>query len=300
MYPLLSSLFLFVCGFLTLIGLIFNGFVVIINCIWWLQCKKIQTVDIIITSLGLARFFLLVTEIFNVNFLILIPLESKTKPIAETFLALSEFLTFCSIWFATLLCVFYCVKITSYNYRLFIYVKLNISSMFPWLYLVSVAASFITSVPSLLSALQFHIVYFTNDFSNTSEEEIHVNINMIDQFATDIIGSSLPLPIFCLAISLLIRSLWNHTRNMTSKDSGFHNPDIEAHFSAVKNLLSFLFFHILYFVAVNLWSFVIETKSEMWLSVLYIVYMAYPSLHTVILIFSNIKLKQALVSLSFK
>ncbi|XP_053567026.1 taste receptor type 2 member 40-like [Bombina bombina] len=296
----ISSLILLINGLQILIGLFFNGFIVMINCIWWLLSKKLQTIDIIIASLGLARFCLLFDEMLDLFLKIFIPWKSESNTLLVTLLkTISCFLISCCIWFATLLCVFYCVKITSYNYRLFIYMKLNISRMLPWLYLVSVTASVIFSVPSAFFCLPLLTFNSTNDFENSSEDhsdmEMHYQVEIIIQT----ISSVLPLPIFCFAISLLIRSLWNHTRHMTSKDSGFRNPQLQAHFSAIKNMLSFLFFHIIYFISIILWPLASHTNNDIWLALLSVPYIAYPSLHTIILIFSNIKLKQTLVSITY-
>ncbi|XP_053567024.1 taste receptor type 2 member 3-like [Bombina bombina] len=280
-----------VLGLMTLIGLFFNGFIVIMNWIWWLQSKKLQTIDIIVTSLGLSRFFYLVTSIFNFYYYVFVPRKRQTNSLLDTSGIIVMFQAYCCTWFATLLCVFYCVKITSYNYRLFIYMKLNISRILPWLYIVIVTASIISLLPFVLFDTTIHIINSTTAFSNTSVEGKYIRKTFYGHLISNLAGSVLPLPIFCFAISLLIRSLWTHTRHMTSKDSGFRNPQLQAHFSAIRIMLSFFLLHIIYIIAQCVWPYIHRTENEIWISLLSIPTIMYPSLHTVILISSIIKLK---------
>ncbi|XP_053567022.1 taste receptor type 2 member 40-like [Bombina bombina] len=294
MYFSLSSLLNLIIGLLALTGLFFNGFVVTRNCIWWLQTKKLQTIDIIITSLGLSRFCLIVINIYNIWSHVFWTIANTSLVISASF---TVFISYCSIWFSTLLCVFYCVKITNYNYRLFIYVKQNISRILPWLYLVSVTASLICSLPDSMLFSSLYTVNSTIAFSNSSVDNVNMDINPFGWFKMALVGSFIPLLMFCFAISLLIASLWNHTRHMNRTDSGFRNPQLDAHFSAIKNMLLFLVLYIIYFIPAYMWHFVNPAQNMIWISFFRIVFMVYPSLHTVILIFSNIKLKQALMSI---
>ncbi|XP_059580169.1 taste receptor type 2 member 1-like [Alligator mississippiensis] len=72
------------------------------------------------------------------------------------------YLSTLSLWFATWLAVFYCVKITSFNQPLFLWLKLRFSGLLPWLILGSLLVSLATSLPSV------NFFTLTNKFATSS------------------------------------------------------------------------------------------------------------------------------------
>ncbi|XP_075056555.1 taste receptor type 2 member 39-like [Mixophyes fleayi] len=198
------------------------------------------------------------------------------------------FAEFCSLWWGTVLCVFYCVKITNYSNRLFLRLKMSISRLAPWLLLTSMVVSFLSSLPVLYSAHDMkstHLINGTKNGNITLERKPR-NLEII-KFG----GSFIPFIIFCAAISLLIVSLLKHTRNMSSNVSGFTKPQIVAHTMAIMNMASFLFFYVLFFISSNLIPLTFQLQNPVYVLLCRICYFSNPSLHSVMLIVSNGDLK---------
>uniref|UniRef100_A0A8D2P8U5 Taste receptor type 2 member 40 n=1 Tax=Zosterops lateralis melanops TaxID=1220523 RepID=A0A8D2P8U5_ZOSLA len=61
-------------------------------------------------------------------------------------------------------------------------------------------------------------------------------------------GIGMPLILSVVSSILLIRSLWIHTRRMQNNASGFRDPSLEAHISAIKSVCYFLILYIIYFI----------------------------------------------------
>ncbi|OCT81562.1 hypothetical protein XELAEV_18028385mg [Xenopus laevis] len=239
------------------VGILLNGFIVAANAISWLEMKHIDSIDLILTSLGLSRLGLLIMWVIHVL--------SEVYEHMEILNLMYLFFDFCSLWFGTVLCVFYCVKITNYNHRFFFFVKLRISKMIPWLLFVSVTISIIFCLPSILV------------------ERLEPN-NVTDA------ANTVPFFIFCVAITLLIRSLWKHTRHMAGGETGFGIPQLQAHYNAIKCMMSFMLMYIVYFIG----SMLMVLSNHFLLILLSVIAGSYPSLHSAILILSNRKLRRTL------
>ncbi|KAG9480049.1 hypothetical protein GDO78_011846, partial [Eleutherodactylus coqui] len=190
---------------------------------------------------------------------------------------------FCSLWWGSVLCVFYCVKITNYSNRFFMRLKMKISTMVPWLLLISLVISFISSLPYGWFIYYLPIVNGTNDGI--------MKVNLVNMFIIISTGSVIPSVICCMAIYLIVVSLLRHTRNMNSRDSGFSDAQRDIHLSVIRNMVSFLLLYVLYLVAYVMIPIFIELKNNV--SVSFICLCAYPSLHSVSLIVSNKELKNS-------
>ncbi|XP_075451221.1 taste receptor type 2 member 40-like [Ascaphus truei] len=206
------------------------------------------------------------------------------------------FFTYCSLWFATVLIIFYCVKITNYTHALFIYMKRRISKMVPWMLLASVTTSLIYSLPFIFF---IHTPCHTNStksfLENDSEEDVIARRNNFNQFYLYVAGASVPLSIFCLVDLLLVRSIWIHTRRMNSDGSGLSNPRLDVHFKAVKSMVLFFFLFASFFLVTNL-MILNHSGSNVWNGLGFILLLAYPSLHSIYVICTNKYLKETFVT----
>ncbi|XP_025059030.1 taste receptor type 2 member 40-like [Alligator sinensis] len=205
------------------------------------------------------------------------------------------YLSILSLWFATWLAVFYCVKITSFNQPLFLWLKLRFSGLLPWLILGSLLVSLATSLPSVNV---IHINYLNNSIDNLSR-----NITVVCLYKTNtslsyliltMLGQYSPFVLFFVPSLLLVTSLLRHTKRMGENMSTSRDISAEAHIRAIKALLSFIFLYIFYMLAqfftlTN--KFATSSPYLIWLCIMILA--GYPSGHSVILILSNPKLKEA-------
>ncbi|XP_077341350.1 taste receptor type 2 member 3-like [Lithobates pipiens] len=117
--------------------MILNKFIVLMNCKTWMRNKCLPAGDTIVTSLCLSRWiFQCLTVVYEIFewFLPEVHLGFFNKLIPQGRLLFN----YVSIWLASLLCVYYCMKITNYKHVVFLYLKVRMSSI-----------AFFLTVPSL-------------------------------------------------------------------------------------------------------------------------------------------------------
>ncbi|XP_053316477.1 taste receptor type 2 member 40-like [Spea bombifrons] len=230
------------------IGIALNTFILITSLGLWLKHRNLKTIDLILVCLGMARFLLLISGAVGVSSVLVIHWLYRLNGFLKIFLAFADFANFCSLWFGTLLCVFYCVKITNYNHRLFVQLKMSISRMIPRLLLVSVAFSFVSALPFGLYVYEMPFYNSTNITGDANERQDILVVNYVKGSLFYLAGAAVPLTIFCTTMYVLIRSLKSHLDHMNTMNAGFRNPRLNAHINAIKSMLCFLFFYLISFI----------------------------------------------------
>ncbi|XP_073418040.1 taste receptor type 2 member 40-like [Dendrobates tinctorius] len=259
---------------------------------FFLTCDKILSCLVISRSLSIFN-------VFMVNFLYqFYPWIIQNFVVKAALLTNGIFLHYTDLWFATVLFVFYCVKITSYNWKFFIILKTKISILVPWFLLASLIIAISSSLPF---GLYLYDLSF-QDALNSSEELISENKvskveNLYSQSLIVLAGSYPPFIIFMVANCLLVCSLWMHTRRMRSSGSKFRSPNLECHVSAVKNMSFFLVLQMIYFLYINLlYSGSLRNNAEL-RAVSLIIICSLPFFHSLYMICSCREIKKALVLL---
>ncbi|XP_030414212.1 taste receptor type 2 member 119-like, partial [Gopherus evgoodei] len=202
-----------------------------------------------------------------------------------------------SLWFATWLSVFYCMKIANFSQPLFLWLKRRISGLVPRLLMSSLLVSLVTCLLSVNVIDRKNIGNSTNNLSGNIRVECSHNVNSSSGLTIlHMLGYSFPFFIFVVSAVLLITSLWRHTKRMEKNTNISRDTITDAHVSVIKGLIAFIFFYISYFVATLLFLLNIFAHGSLyfsWFCVL--VAAAYPSGHSVILILGNPKLKMIAV-----
>ncbi|KAG9470487.1 hypothetical protein GDO78_017637 [Eleutherodactylus coqui] len=233
-----------------LVGLTANLIIVVANAMKWKRLKSLQTSDKILTSLAISRGLYFFDIIIPNSMFQFLPWLMENDILLSIISILYLFVFYSSLWIATILCVFYCVRIVTYNYKLFIFLRTRISTMAPWL----IQASLLFS---LISSLAF--VWYGYDF-NKQFASINSTGNMTD-FSEGIMetwfwifaaGYFPPFIIFCAANFLLIHFLLMHTRRMRSNVSHNQSPNLQSHFSALKSMSLFLLLQIMFLTCTSL------------------------------------------------
>ncbi|XP_029470350.1 taste receptor type 2 member 40-like [Rhinatrema bivittatum] len=307
----------------TVLGSVVNAFIVVVNGIDWVKTRHLNSIDVIVTCLGTARFLLLWIVILE-NIFFFNPYLFTVVEFLNAFYAIWAFLDLADIWFAALLCIFYCAKTASLNHPLFIFLKSKIPGSLPWLLLGSMLACLLTSFPL---AWRFYDEYQRNSTTSlSSNNSMITNLSLAwdlskehkDNFTKLLspyiaakrvsaqenkhtylmlelcLGYSLPFFICCVAIVLMIGSLLDHTWRMKDNAMGYCNPSLQVYFTVIKVMLSFLLLCVTNFILLMLiLSEVFPTESP-WNDAMLVVIAAYQSLHSVILILNNSKLRQVL------
>ncbi|KAG6925848.1 taste 2 receptor member 7 [Chelydra serpentina] len=281
MFPLFS-IPLIIIIILVIGGFVGNGFIVVINCLDWIKSRKISSSDMILIPLSTSRCVLQGTLILYIYSLYFSDIR-KLAPLNTACVILWMFVNHASLWFSTCLSVLYCMKIISFTQPLLLRMKQRIYGMVPWLLLGSVLVSSVTSIPLLWT------------LCNNSVADAHLHSPDLFFFLY-IAGSFFPFTISLVSSILLITSLWSHTKKMQQNIASFRDLKADAHINAIKALISFLILYVSSFAAQTVVLLLNRVDNYIWtFEICAIMVAAYPSVHSIILILINSKLKEASV-----
>ncbi|XP_009468696.1 PREDICTED: taste receptor type 2 member 40-like [Nipponia nippon] len=276
------------------VGFIGNGFITAVNIINWMKSKKISSADTILIFLSTSRFILQVTILMYIHSLYFADVF-KLASVYKAFGAVWMFVNHASLWFSTWLYVLYCVKIINVTQWLLLQIKLRIAGMVPWLLLGSLVISSTTSLPLLWITPSTYLCSSTGICRENSTARItdwdssHLYLLLLY-----FVGCFFPLILSVVTSALLITSLWKHTKKMQCYVDTFRDPLIDVHLTAIKSIISFLILYLSSFVAqILLILSTSQSKDVVKVAVSLVVAGAYPSIHSIILIIVNSKLKLA-------
>uniref|UniRef100_A0A8C8ZZU2 Taste receptor type 2 n=1 Tax=Prolemur simus TaxID=1328070 RepID=A0A8C8ZZU2_PROSS len=275
-----------------IVGILGNGFIVLVNGIDWVKSQKISLADSILTSLALSRIIQLWIILFQSFLIVLWPnIYVINKP--RKFLSIfSTLINHIATWFATCLCVFYFFKIASFSHPCFIWLRWRISRVLLVLQLLSLCLLFFIFVlTDTLSGFWVN-VYNKHERNSTLSSDVSTTV----YFNTWIVFSLIYLIPFLLSLTslvLLFLSLMRHIRNLQLNSMGSRDVSTQAHKRAMKMVTSFLLFFIVHVFSIILsgWIFLMPHKplaNFLIMSTSTI----FPSGHSFFLILGNTKLRQ--------
>uniref|UniRef100_A0A670K464 Taste receptor type 2 n=1 Tax=Podarcis muralis TaxID=64176 RepID=A0A670K464_PODMU len=274
-----------------------NGFIIVVNGHRWLQNRKMAPCDFLLTSLSTSRIMLQLTVMMN-NILYNSLPENYTRTFAREIGAFFWFfLSNVSLWCATWLDIFYCVKVTNFPHHLFLWLKLRIDVLVSRLLGMAIIALMLFSVPPTILFLKIRssLCNLSGTLTwNASLSEVCKD----PLFAFRILQFCSMCMSFILSVTasvLFLISLWRHIRNLRKSGSAIKDLSTQVYLNLMKSLLLSLFFGIMYFAALlipmadfYMYGTNLQLVSDLVLSALL-------SAHSVILILSNAKLKVILV-----
>uniref|UniRef100_A0A8C3XC21 Taste receptor type 2 n=1 Tax=Catagonus wagneri TaxID=51154 RepID=A0A8C3XC21_9CETA len=291
-------------GFLVLtaiefiLGMLGNGFIALVNGSSWFKHKRISLSDFIITNLALSRIVLLCILLVDGVLMAFSPKlhdEGIVMQIIDIFWTFTNHL---SIWLATCLSVFYCLKVTSFSHPAFLWLKWRASRVVVWMLL----STLLLACGSAIFMLHEFKVYFVlRGMDGTSNVTELVRKKRDEYKLVHVLGTLWNLPPLMVSLAsyfVFILSLGRHTRQMQQNSTGSGDPSVEAHKRAIRIILSFLFLFLLYFL-----SFLILSSSyflpatKMITRIGEVITMLYPAGHSYVLILGNSKLKQVFVEM---
>ncbi|XP_062068603.1 taste receptor type 2 member 1 [Lepus europaeus] len=267
-----------------LLGIFANGIILVGNGIDVAKERKMAPLALLLSCLAVSRICLqLFLFYMNLFFLSL----TQVSMFVENFVIVL-FTNEVGLWLATWLGVFYCIKIANFHHPLFLWLKMRISRLLPWLVLGSLLCAAISSgICSMQSWMSFEKLLQTFLSKNATNP-----IKEISALSSFFVIGGFPFFIFLVAALLLILSLGRHTWQLRSSTVGTRFPRRSAHVRALLSVLSFLFLYFSHFVVVLLLSSQVFPAGSLMFMLCLLISGAYPSGHSVILILGNSKLKQ--------
>ncbi|XP_054486471.2 taste receptor type 2 member 9-like [Agelaius phoeniceus] len=273
-----------------------NAFIVCVLCIAWVKKKSLNSNEKILLLLGCSRISFLcfawvyhfISKIFP-NFL-------HVQSILQVLASFGTSFNYSNLWVSACLCGFYCIKIANFRNTFFIYLKVKIDRMVPWLLL----GTEILALAMVIVTYVLHETLQKNNITSTCQENFwEVTIRkdkhlFSSHFLAGLVFAASFMVVIFSAVFLLF-SLWRHKRMMET--NSMKDLNMDAHIRAMKSVLSFLVMYSINFVCLIL-SILYTTKKENIMTLLIHIYLyAFPGVHSLILIFSNPKLENALLKI---
>lgn len=256
----------------------------------WIQIKRLSSVEMILTSLGISHFCLQWASVLY-NFGFYFNFNYTFWNIAIIW----EFTNILTFWLTSLLAAFYCVKISSFTHPIFLWLRWRILRLVPWLLLGTLIISCVAVIPSVIRKhLLMQLISMKHLPRNSTWIE---RFNMLDQhfFRPQTMSVLLvPFIVFLASTVLLMASLIQHREQMQQHNSGNCNSSTQAHCTALRSLATFFIVFTSYFLVllIHLVSKLFDKKHWFWLweAILY----AIVSIHSTSLMLSSPTLKKVL------
>uniref|UniRef100_H9GQ40 Taste receptor type 2 n=1 Tax=Anolis carolinensis TaxID=28377 RepID=H9GQ40_ANOCA len=281
---------------ISIVAILGNGFIIVVCGTRWLQARKMIPSDFLLTSLSISRVFLHLT--FGLSYILEVSIGDifMYSSAQEAINFIGMFSSMASLWCASWLNVFYCVKVTNFANRFLLWLKPRINVLSVRLLGMSICSLVVMSVPFFRSYAE------EKEWCNLTRN-LQVNVSKIKACKDlvlifrrfQLIVVSMNFIISMIATILLLTSLWIHIRNMKRSGIGAKDLSAQVHIDVMKPLVFYIFFYLLYFAGMlNLASGYVsifdpmELLSDVLLTI-------FPAAHTIILLLSNPKLKALLV-----
>ncbi|XP_068864504.1 taste receptor type 2 member 9-like [Aphelocoma coerulescens] len=275
-------------------GMWINAFLVCVLCIAWVKKKTLNSNEKILLLLGCSRFCSLCFSWIYSFLSKIYPYFLYVHHILQLVQGAYSFFNCSSLWVSACLCVFYCIKIANFRNRFFIYLKVKIDRIVPWLLLASEIFSLVIGI------LVYNIIdkAVCKNFNFTRQGRFWKAAIRIEEhlypihFLTGFAFSTSFMAVISSAVFLLF-SLWRHKCKMQTNSTNILSVD--AHIKAMKSILSFFIMYSINFMSLIL-TLIYSTKyQEHVMFLLYLIQHAFPGVHSLILIFSNPKLEKTLL-----
>ncbi|KFP75113.1 Taste receptor type 2 member 7, partial [Acanthisitta chloris] len=257
----------------TFAGLWINAFIVSVLCIAWVKEKSLNSSEKILLLLGWFRFWFLCILWVHSFLSMIYPNYLYVHPILQIIEGAGSFSNYSNLWVSASLCVFYCIKIANFRNSFFIYLKVKIDRIVPWLSLC-------------------HNLNFTCQES-VWKTSINAKKHFFPLYFITGLGFSTSFMAVVFSALLLLFSLWRHKRMMQT--NSMKNLSMDAHIKAMKSILSFFIIYSINFIFLILTLiYSINVQNEV-LLIIDAFLPAFPGIHSLILIFSNPKLERILL-----
>ncbi|XP_067321671.1 taste receptor type 2 member 7-like [Anolis sagrei] len=279
-------------GTLFLIGILENGFIVVVNGLQWLQNRKIILCDFLLTSTSIFRFIMQL-DLLLFNVLYYFPEDIPCIYRVDLTFFSWIFSNAISHWCATWLSVFYCVKVANFANPLFLWLKARVNMLVPRLLGLSIAVFIVSCLPSM-------VCYFGRTKWCNLTEPLLENASRREACGTPgiiflpIQISEYVINVFLstIAFILLLVSLWKHTKSLKKSGVGVKDLSTQVHIKVMACLLLWLFFSLLDFVGLIIYANTTLNRLKLEGQLTDLLMSAFSSIHPITLILTNPKLKE--------
>lgn len=272
-------------------GLSGNIFILIVHFLDWLNTHKNNPCDIIINSIGTSNIFLQGAVAFQGISFFIFPEIFSHAWVSTLLIGIMTSLVLSSLWCATCLCFYYCVKIITINRPLFYKLKAKLPKVVPWLIAFSIILSWSSGMPAIWDLYQDISFFPVNITGNLTILIFHHNGDKCNCFfQMSMFLASVAFSIIILTGGGIVTSLCRHMSRMRQKNEGSGRSRIQTHLSATKTVTSLLLLYLFFYITCAILSNPASTKDSTTITVGFIAVACFPTLNSIILIVGNRKL----------
>ncbi|XP_045684943.1 putative taste receptor type 2 member 33 [Phyllostomus hastatus] len=275
------------------VGNFANVFITLVNGIDWVKGQKLSCADGILTALAVSRIGFLSSVLLNWYAIVynLAFYSLEVRIIVHIIWVVSNHF---SLWFVVSLSILYLLKIANFSSLFFLHLKWKAERVVLMLLLGS-----LVFLVCHLPVVMLEVKMGMND--NEGNITWVTNLRHIAHLANMTISTTvyiIPFTMSLMALLLLLFSMWKHLKKMQLSGKGSQDAGTKVHVRAMQTIISFLLLFVVFFVAeiTSVWN------SNSWKinsvhMIFQVVGLLYSSCHSLILIWGNKKLRQAIVLL---
>ncbi|XP_055466104.1 taste receptor type 2 member 13 [Psammomys obesus] len=272
-------------------GNVSNGFIVLTNCIDWVRKRTLSLVSWILLFLAIFRMILIWEMLFawltylQNSFLFVAGIEIRV--IMLTWVVSNHF----TLWLATILGIFYLLKIASFSTPAFLYLKWRVRKVLLMILLGNLVF-LLFNILQISKHLDNWMYQYERNMTWSSRTNEFVRFSKLVLFEM-IVFSVIPFMVALVSFILLIFSLWKHLQKMHLSSRGEQDSSTKAHVNALRIIVSFLLLYATYFISffISLIPMMHQNGIDHMFSLT--VGLFYPSGHSFILILGHPNLRQA-------
>nr|XP_060632217.1 taste receptor type 2 member 7-like [Anolis sagrei ordinatus] len=274
-----------IIGILWIVSLSGNGFIFIATVLQWLQKRKLSPCDFLLTCLSVSRL-LTQLDCMVIYFTHLFKFSGRRNMLYFFWV----FFDMASLWCVSWQSIFYCVKVINFPNSFLLWLKLRIDLLLSRLLGISMVIFMVSSLPSTITFFKYKEPC-NQTVTPLSIEEADRNM-WFSFFPVQLTFTCINFIINIAATLLLLISLWRHVRNLRKNGTSVQDLNTQVHLKVMRPLLITLFFYLLFIASViNLVSDFSHFRTELSL-ITEIILSIFPSGHSIILIWTNPKLKE--------
>ncbi|XP_048193918.1 taste receptor type 2 member 41-like [Perognathus longimembris pacificus] len=288
----LTVFFMLLFVLLCFLGIVANGFIVVLLSREWLRRGRLMPWDTILLSLSGSRFCQQGVGLVN-SFYFFLHLVEYSRSAGRQLVGFHlDFFNSTTFWFGTWLSVVFCLKVANVSHPAFLWLKWRLPGLVPRLLLGSVFISFIVTLLFFWGNRMVYQAFLISNFSgdlnfNDWSKGLDNHYFMPLKLTT----MAIPCFLFLASILLLISSLRRHTQRMQHNAHSLQKPGAQPQSRALQSLVSFLILYALAFMSLVTDAIVFVSSESKWYwpwqSVLYLCV----SIHPYILITNSPKFR---------
>ncbi|XP_053305976.1 taste receptor type 2 member 40-like [Spea bombifrons] len=271
-----------------LMGLAANGFVLKVSFVEWMLSGHVTSSDYFICCLAFSNIFL--QTWFGADWVCDLLLESG--PLCRMVYALKMMSCSYSLLLSSWLCVFYCVRIVSFQNGLLRLIQRNIRKSYKYVIVLSVLLCLAMGLPLAWIGKEVSITPQINSSHWSNHTTCGYCFISIYRSVLLLFGYSMPLFYVILSAAFILRSLTIHMERMRVTMETGHESRVEAHVKAGYTVLSLLLLFALNFILSIIILIDIYPPGHPNLFACYLAITFYSLAHGIVLIRGNRRLRE--------